>query len=593
VEFHLVGPPRHVPSITKAWTLFKKREYSLLTRKTLARVKRGCQVMLEIVDSWIWARFRTTKGLIRQVWSGEQTIAKDERCRVVLYAHHDPHGIVDDYVMYQLCRIAELPAKIVFVSTSPELPDDAIRRIQPYCHTIILRKNIGLDFGSWKAAMDVCPSVLDSAKTLILTNDSCYGPFHSLRDVVSELESQGHCLAGITTNQDPAYHIQSYFMLLPESVLSSEFFSQFKASLGYVKPKWEVIRRFEVGTSLLAQRHGIDLYPWVKNEALSQSGLAPEVIQSNVTVYGWDFLLCLNLSPFLKKSLFTESRMYMADREPVLWEHLREQTPYPPTLIESHLFRMGIPVKRVWDWDLYQQTLAGKRGMEIGGPSDVFRSGSFLPVYDLVGELTAANFAQVTVWQQNLGDNGSFVWHPRRSPGRLFIAEATNLSTIPDQEYEFVLASHVLEHIANPLQAIEEWLRILVPGGMVLLIVPHKDFTFDHRRPTTSIEHLLADYAEGVQEDDLTHLEEILELHDLERDPAGNRESFRRRCLDNQSNRCLHHHVFDLELAQECLTHFGLRVLSARLVAPFHQVVLAQKQEGMSGETVPGVRWMQ
>jgi len=49
-----------------------------------------------------------------------------------------------------------------------------------------------------------------------------------------------------------------------------------------------------------------------------------------------------------------------------------------------------------------------------------------------------------------------------------------------------------------------------------------------------------------VGEEDLTHVPEILELHDLSRDEgAGTREQFRQRCLANHVHRALHHHVFD------------------------------------------------
>jgi hypothetical protein len=56
-------------------------------------------------------------------------------------------------------------------------------------------------------------------------------------------------------------------------------------------------------------------------------------------------------------------------------------------------------------------------------------------------------------------------------------------------------------------------------------LLPDKRRTFDHRRPVTTLAHLIADLNADMAEDDLTHLPEILALHDLERDPdAGNME---------------------------------------------------------------------
>lgn len=45
----------------------------------------------------------------------------------------------------------------------------------------------------------------------------------------------------------------------------------------------------------------------------------------------------------------------------------------------------------------------------------------------------------------------------------------------PDNSMDFVLSSHVIEHTPNPLRAIEEWYRILRPGGVMFMIFPHRN----------------------------------------------------------------------------------------------------------------------
>jgi hypothetical protein len=91
-------------------------------------------------------------------------------------------------------------------------------------------------------------------------------------------------------------------------------------------------------------------------------------------------------------------------------------------------------------------------------------------------------------------------------------------------------------------------------------MVPNPRDTFDHRRPVTTFAHLEADRAAEAGEDDVTHLEEVLALHDLARDPAaGTAEAFRARCLRNGEMRCMHHHVFDLALVERALRRSGFR----------------------------------
>ncbi len=47
-----------------------------------------------------------------------------------------------------------------------------------------------------------------------------------------------------------------------------------------------------------------------------------------------------------------------------------------------------------------------------------------------------------------------------KEPGIQYVRDATDLHGIPDEKYDFVVASHALEHIANPLRAVSEWTRV-------------------------------------------------------------------------------------------------------------------------------------
>jgi SAM-dependent methyltransferase len=207
------------------------------------------------------------------------------------------------------------------------------------------------------------------------------------------------------------------------------------------------------------------------------------------------------------------------------------------------------------------ERVAGKRGIEIGGPSAFFRT--TLPAYPIVKELDAVNFWGTTLWEGQVRAGRTFRFDGDRT-GHQFIAEATDMAEVPSGAYHFVLSSNCLEHVANPLKALAEWRRVLVDDGALVLVLPKKSSNFDHRRPFTTFEHLLQDYENDVFEDDLTHLDEILALHDLSRDPpAGSFEQFKARSLDNLSNRALHHHVFEPEVVRRMLHHAGFEVLIA------------------------------
>ena len=152
-----------------------------------------------------------------------------------------------------------------------------------------------------------------------------------------------------------------------------------------------------------------------------------------------------------------------------------------------------------------------------------------MPIYKKAYSVDTVNFSTKTVWEKNIHEGNNFNYF-RNKMGYQYILEATDLLTIEDCVYDFVLGSHCLEHIANPIKAIFEWKRVLKPGGVIVLILPEKSFTFDHRRQITSFDHLLEDFNTKVDESDLTHLDEILDLHDRSIDiESGTKKEFKDR----------------------------------------------------------------
>jgi SAM-dependent methyltransferase len=224
----------------------------------------------------------------------------------------------------------------------------------------------------------------------------------------------------------------------------------------------------------------------------------------------------------------------------------------------------------------YRYAFDGKNGLEIGGPSDFFSS-EILPIYEWAEKVDGCNFSNNTIWEGTI-DTNRYNYFPEKS-GRQYIMEGTDLSEIENDRYDFLLSSHNLEHIANPLKALKEWIRVIKPGGFILLILPDKRFTFDHNRPYTTFPHLLSDFESAKDEHDLTHLSEILELHDLKLDPGAGKDFnvFKKRCENNFEVRGLHHHVFSFDLLEKSLLHFNLNVISKYDVPPYHKIIIAQK----------------
>ena len=145
-------------------------------------------------------------------------------------------------------------------------------------------------------------------------------------------------------------------------------------------------------------------------------------------------------------------------------------------------------------WRKHSKLFTGKRGLEIGGPSEIFS-----PIYKQCSSCDGVNFSSDTTWWVK-GDSNAYTFKGK-TLGKVFIADAVNMDVVPSAGYDFVMSSNNLEHIANPIKALKEFLRAAKPGGGIIIVVPAKKYMFDHKREYTSFEHMLSDFENNMQED--------------------------------------------------------------------------------------------
>ena len=75
--------------------------------------------------------------------------------------------------------------------------------------------------------------------------------------------------------------------------------------------------------------------------------------------------------------------------------------------------------------------------------------------------------------------------------------DAQTFAGVANDSLDFVISAHVIEHLRDPIGSMVNALRVLRPGGIHLLAVPDMRFTFDRRRPETTVEHSRRDYEDG------------------------------------------------------------------------------------------------
>lgn len=153
------------------------------------------------------------------------------------------------------------------------------------------------------------------------------------------------------------------------------------------------------------------------------------------------------------------------------------------------------------------------------------------------------------------------------TPDPDIVADASNIPR-PDSSFDFLVSSHCLEHCQNTLTVLHEWIRVLKPGGIMFLILPHGDRTFDRHRKKTTLQHHIDDYNNLTDEPDRTHIDEIQEGWSKNEDfEAGSEEYKKTWGVDvwdwdfRFKNDVIHFHVWSQNEMAKVLQYLDMELL--------------------------------
>jgi SAM-dependent methyltransferase len=142
-----------------------------------------------------------------------------------------------------------------------------------------------------------------------------------------------------------------------------------------------------------------------------------------------------------------------------------------------------------------------------------------------------------------LGDAPGF---PR--PDVVANLDVERLGVFADRSQDFVIASHILEHLANPLAMLVEAHRVLKPLGLCILLLPDRHQTFDRYRDPTPLAHVIEEYQRDVHEVDDAHVLDYIAGYEKSgdtRDRSVVASQGMAAELERQRRRSVHAHVWD------------------------------------------------
>jgi len=245
---------------------------------------------------------------------------------VCFFVTYTPDGRVHDHTLAYLAALkAEGLTVVVIVATdglSRPLPE-ALESLDG----LLVRINHGWDFAAWAAAIATFPDVW-KARSLILTNDSIYGPVDraDFARVIERVRTSDADLVGLTDSYQARPHLMSYFIGLTRTGLAAPAIRRHWADVRSIRDKLEVIKAYEM----------TPLAHW-KAEDVAVEVLFPTAddvpLAVNPTLVRWRELLARGF-PFLKVQLLRDT---LEQADPTGWETVLDGNPALRGAIERHL----------------------------------------------------------------------------------------------------------------------------------------------------------------------------------------------------------------------------------------------------------------
>lgn len=117
--------------------------------------------------------------------------------------------------------------------------------------------------------------------------------------------------------------------------------------------------------------------------------------------------------------------------------------------------------------------------------------------FDLPGSINVAPFSD----DPTHVDYNDFLLYQQAQVGlcghyaKVDLVGEAHAMTLGDTSQDYVISSHVVEHLPDLISAFLEWNRILRPGGIIFMVFPKRDAAeLDRGRPITPLQHFIDDY---------------------------------------------------------------------------------------------------
>ncbi len=434
--------------------------------------------------------------------------------RVAVFASFFSDGIIPDYVIYYLKELKSICDAIIFVSDCPILEKEK-NKISSFVNYMDCQRHHMYDFGSYKYGIEYLRENLglENIDELILCNDSCIAPVFPFEKMFEVMNKQKLDFWGGILSEEIILHLQSYFLVFKNQVIVHEAFKDFFNGIKRLD-KRRVILNYELQLAKKLSMANFSFSAYIYSDKAQDDSL-----YVNRSVITYPLFLMDKKFPLIKlKNLYTEKLNHDGVKNTL--KALEKHNKILYKITEKYIEKISNKIDKISEPNIYQieaqnlhknilqylkkinakthfifpesklvhEYLDGLNGIEIGAsshnPFGLEKTGKYQNVD------YSADFGDL--WQ------GEFAV----KPARVDVVALGDDLPFEDNSLDYVLSSHVIEHFFDPIKTIKEWLRVVHKGGYVVMIIPHKDKTFDKFRPITRKEELIQRHQGLLKPDD-------------------------------------------------------------------------------------------
>src|SRR5271165_4958391 len=211
--------------------------------------------------------------------------------KVCLFAQYDPgHRVRPHVIAYVRALISAGFRVAVACSGGFRPPASDLAPLTEMGVRVLWRPNDGLDFGAWRDL--IRQGNAEGASAVLLANDSVFGPFGDLGQIVRRMCDRGYDAWGMIESWQSGWHLQSWFIYL-----SGEAFARPRIRALLDQPFHEMTKDEIIENGELALGRALRF----------ERRIIGRLLATNPTHVDWKYLLLSGRVPFVKSELVREN----------------------------------------------------------------------------------------------------------------------------------------------------------------------------------------------------------------------------------------------------------------------------------------------